>query len=79
VLAPTGGQPKGSSCHTERGLFYPGTKYSVEFEYSGAARHSILVSVKAARLGDGSEWMARPSAYDFAEAIASVACTVSTV
>ena len=59
---PTGRQPKGAICHTERGLFYPGTEYSMEFGYTGAARHSILISVKAARLGDGSEWVALPHA-----------------
>jgi hypothetical protein len=59
---PTAGQAKSAICHTERGLFYPATKYWVEFGYSGAARHSILISVKAARLGDGSEWVALPHA-----------------
>jgi hypothetical protein len=59
---PVAGQARGSICHMERGLFYPGQKYSFDFGYAGARRHSVLISVKTARLGDGSVWISRPSA-----------------
>ncbi|HEX6494513.1 MAG TPA: hypothetical protein VF018_03450 [Acidobacteriaceae bacterium] len=59
---PIEGQARGSICHMERGLFYPGQKYSFDFGYAGARRHSVSISVKTARLGDGSVWISRPSA-----------------
>ena len=58
---PMQGQARGSICHMERGLFYPGQKYSFDFGYEGARRHPVVISVKTARLGDGSVWISRPS------------------
>ncbi len=49
-------------CHTERGIFYPGTQYSTEFANISTGRRSISIAVKTARLGDGSMWISRPSA-----------------
>lgn len=54
--------PAGSStahrvtCHTETGLFYPGTDYTSSFAYRNRAG-SIQVSLQAARLSDGSSWL----------------------
>ena len=58
---PMQGQARGSICHMERGLFYPGQKYSFDFGYEGARRHPVVISAKTARLGDGSVWVSRPS------------------
>jgi hypothetical protein len=51
---------KGAICHTERGLFFPRTQYSIEFANESGNRRSILISVKAAMLGDGNVWETRP-------------------
>ncbi len=45
-------------CHEEMGLFFPGTDYSSSFAYPGRAA-SIVVSLQAARLADGSMWLAK--------------------
>lgn len=58
---PMEGQARGSICHMERGLFYPGQKYSFDFGYPGASRRAVVIAVKTARLGDGSIWVSRPS------------------
>jgi hypothetical protein len=50
---PTAHRP---TCHEETGLFFPGTEYTISFAYPNRAG-SILVSLKAARLSDGSIWM----------------------
>ena len=56
---PMKGQARDSICHMERGLFYPGQKYSFAFGYTGMGRRSVVISVKTAMLGDGNVWMAR--------------------
>jgi hypothetical protein len=48
--SPTAHNP---TCHKETGLFFPGMDYTSSFAYPNRAE-SILVSVKAARLSDGS-------------------------
>ena len=44
------------TCHTETGLFFPGTEYTSSFAYRNRAG-SIQVSLRAARLSDGSTWI----------------------
>jgi hypothetical protein len=44
------------TCHTETGLFFPGTEYTSSFAYKNHAG-SIQVSMEAARLSDGSAWL----------------------
>jgi hypothetical protein len=56
---PNAGKARDSICHTESGLFYPATKYTMDFGYTGAGRGAVTISVKGARLGDGEVWMAR--------------------
>jgi hypothetical protein len=56
---PMKGQARDAVCHTESGLFYPRTPYTMDFEYTGAGRGAVTISVKTARLGDGDVWMAR--------------------
>jgi hypothetical protein len=56
---PNAGKARDSICHTESGLFYPATKYTMQFGYTGAGRGAVTISVKGARLGDGEVWMAR--------------------
>lgn len=46
------------TCHQETGLFFPGTTYTSSFTYSNRAG-SILVSLEAARLSDGSFWISK--------------------
>ena len=56
---PMKGQARDAICHTESGLFYPRTQYTMDFGYTGAGRGAVTISVKTARLGDGDVWMAR--------------------
>jgi hypothetical protein len=56
---PMKGQARDAICHTESGLFYPRTPYTMEFGYTGARRGAVTLSVKGARLGTGEMWMAR--------------------
>lgn len=56
---PMKGQARDAICHTESGLFYPRTPYTMEFGYTGARRGAVTLSVKGARLGTGEFWMAR--------------------
>ncbi len=56
---PMKGQARDAICHTESGLFYPRTPYTMEFGYTGARRGAVTLSVKGARLGTGELWMAR--------------------
>lgn len=44
------------TCHAETGLFFPGTDYTSSFPYPKRAG-SIQVSLRTARLSDGSSWM----------------------
>jgi hypothetical protein len=46
------------TCHQETGLFFPGTTYTSSFAYHNRAG-SILVSLEAARLSDGSFWTSK--------------------
>ena len=56
---PMKGQARDAICHSESGLFYPRTQYTMEFGYTGTGRSAVTISVKGARLGDGELWMAR--------------------
>ena len=56
---PMKGEARDAICHTESGLFYPRTQYTMEFGYTGAGRGAVTISVKGARLGTGELWMAR--------------------
>lgn len=53
------GQARDAICHTERGLFYPGTPYTMEFAYMSARRGTVTLTVKRARLGTGEMWIPR--------------------
>ncbi len=44
------------TCHTETGLFFPGTEYTSSFAYKNHTG-SIQVAMEAARLSDGSSWL----------------------
>ena len=44
------------ACHTETGIFFPGTPYTIRFFYPSAGARSILISLNAARLSDGYRW-----------------------
>ena len=43
-------------CHSESGVFYPGTQYSLRFAYSGKGSNAIEMSVESVRLQDGTIW-----------------------
>ena len=43
-------------CHSEAGIFYPGTPYTIRFGYTGKASKAIEVSVESVRLQDGTIW-----------------------
>jgi hypothetical protein len=43
-------------CHSESGIFYPGTPYTLRFGYTGKASRAIEVSVESVRLQDGTIW-----------------------
>jgi len=47
-----------TTCHEETGLFFPGTDYTSSFAF---AHHAgpIVVSLKEARLADGSMWLSK--------------------
>ena len=45
--------------HDERGLFYPGSSYDINFAYPGRAVRAARVSLQTARLSDGSVWLMR--------------------
>jgi len=45
-------------CHTEAGVFYPGTPYTLHFALSGKPSKSLEVSVESVRLQDGTTWTA---------------------
>jgi hypothetical protein len=53
---PTSSTAHRLTCHAETGLFFPGTDYTSSFAYSNRAG-SIRVSLKTARLSDGSTWI----------------------
>ena len=51
-----GPKAKRSDCHTEAGLFYPGTSYTMSFAYPGKAPRTMSLSLKTALLRDGVRW-----------------------
>jgi hypothetical protein len=51
-----GPKPKRSDCHTEAGLFFPGTPYMMSFAYPGKSPRTMSLSLKTALLRDGSRW-----------------------
>ena len=46
-------------CHTEAGIFYPGTPYFLTIPYPAANRQTITVSLKSAQLAEGPVWTTR--------------------
>lgn len=56
------GTARNAICHTESGLFFPATQYSITFPYTSSSRVPVVITAKAARLGDGNTWVSRPSA-----------------
>jgi hypothetical protein len=56
---PMAGRARDAICHTDSGLFYPGTPYTMTFAYTGARRGAVTLSVKGARLGTGELWTPR--------------------
>ena len=51
-----GSKPKRSDCHTEAGLFFPGTSYTMSFAYPGKSPRAVSLSLKTAFLRDGVIW-----------------------
>jgi hypothetical protein len=45
-----------SDCHTEPGVFFPGTPYDINFSYPGKSPRSMVLSVKAAIYAGGLRW-----------------------
>jgi hypothetical protein len=43
-------------CHTESGVFFPGTPYTLSFSYPEKSPQAIEVSVKTVLLPDGTLW-----------------------
>lgn len=41
---PLAGRARDAICHTESGLFYPRTQYTMEFAYTGARRGAVTLS-----------------------------------
>jgi hypothetical protein len=51
-----GQKAKRSDCHTEDGVFFPGTSYTISFSYPGKAPRTMSLSLKTAFLSDGVRW-----------------------
>jgi hypothetical protein len=51
-----GQKAKRSDCHTEDGVFFPGTAYSISFTYPGKTPRTMSLSLKTALLSDGVRW-----------------------
>jgi hypothetical protein len=51
-----GKKAKRSDCHTEAGLFFPGTPYTMSFSYPGKTPRAMSLSLKTALLPDGFRW-----------------------
>jgi hypothetical protein len=51
-----GQKAKRSDCHTEDGVFFPGTPYSISFSYPGKTPRSMSLSLKTALLSDRVRW-----------------------
>jgi hypothetical protein len=57
--APLEGKKTGrAECHSEAGIFYPGTPYTLRFAYASKSSRSVEVSAQSARLQDGTLWTA---------------------
>jgi hypothetical protein len=51
-----GQKAKRSDCHSEDGVFFPGTSYTISFSYPGKAPRTMSLSLKTAFLSDGVRW-----------------------
>ena len=51
-----GQKAKRSDCHTEDGVFFPATSYTISFPYPGKAPRTMSLSLKTALLSDGVRW-----------------------
>ena len=51
-----GYKAKRSECHTEDGVFFPGTSYTISFSYPGKTPRTMSLSLKTALLSDGVRW-----------------------
>jgi hypothetical protein len=51
-----GQNAKRSDCHTEDGVFFPGTPYTISFNYPGKTPRTMSLSLKTAFLSDGVRW-----------------------
>jgi hypothetical protein len=58
---PANSKSRGTICHNETGIFYPGMEYWVEIAYPGANRHSTLIAVNEVHLTGGAYWNKRSS------------------
>jgi hypothetical protein len=58
---PLNQKTPGGVCHTEGGIFYPGTEYFMDIPYPGANRHPVVISLKAAVLVGGVIWNSTPA------------------
>jgi hypothetical protein len=45
-------------CHTESGVFFPGTPYTLSFAYPGKTPPAMEISLKTVILPDGTLWTA---------------------
>ena len=59
--SPAPREPRGLTCHTETGVFYPGLQYSIDFPYPGANKARVLITVKEALQSSGAIWNSRSS------------------
>jgi len=51
-----GQKAKRSDCHTEDGVFFPGTSYTISFSYPGKTPRTMSLALKNAFLSDGARW-----------------------
>ena len=54
-----GGTSRGAVCHSEIGVFYPGTPYWISLPYPDANHHEVAISVNTAQLAGGVLWTLR--------------------
>jgi hypothetical protein len=55
-IRPQARKVKGTLCHAENGLFFPGTEYIVSYPYPIHLPRSLTVSLRSAILSDGYIW-----------------------
>ncbi len=55
-LREQGQRSRGSVCHVETGLFFPGTEYEMKYTYPGGIPRVVLVSLRSVTLSDGYVW-----------------------